>query len=153
LYFTAGLDNEKHGLFGSLSAVAPGTPEGPAEAQKVVAAVDVFQLDLQQLLKDISSGAAQATIALDTQTLQTDIGALLLAQQQFAQDSGQDQGSRHDHGKDALPAQGAGDAAAIQNIDRLFASLASSKTLSEGSSAAAIRTIDQLFAARESLAL
>src|SRR5262249_36383328 len=76
LFFTAGIDNEQHGLFGSLTAVAPGTPEGPAEAQKVVAAVDVFQLDLQQLLKDISSGAAPATIAQDQQTLQTDFGTL-----------------------------------------------------------------------------
>jgi uncharacterized protein (TIGR03118 family) len=141
LYFTAGLDNEQHGLFGSLSAVAPGTPEGPAEAQKVVDAVDVFQLDLQQLLKDISSGAAQATIQQDTQTLKTDFGALVLAEQQFAQDS------RHDHGKADGPASGGGDAAAIQNLDRLFASLASSKTLSGGSTAAAIRNIDRLFAA------
>jgi uncharacterized protein (TIGR03118 family) len=141
LYFTAGLDNEMHGLFGSLTAVAPGTPEGPAEAQKVIAAVDVFQLDLQQLIKDISSGAAQATIAQDTQTLQTDFNALVLAEQQFAQDS------RQDHGNAALPAQGTSDAAAIQNLDRLFASLASSKTLSGGANAAAIQNIDQLFAA------
>src|SRR5262249_49012821 len=37
IYFTAGLDHENHGLFGSLSPVAAGTPEGPAEAQKVTA--------------------------------------------------------------------------------------------------------------------
>src|SRR4029077_4382678 len=43
VYFTAGLDNEQHGLFGSLTPVAPGTPEGPAEAQVVVAALDVVQ--------------------------------------------------------------------------------------------------------------
>jgi hypothetical protein len=129
-----------HGLFGSLSAVAPGTPEGPAEAQKVVAAVDVFQLDLQQLIKDISSGAAQATIAQDTQTLKTDFNALVLAELQFAQDSG------HDQGRDATPAPGDRQGAAIQDIDRLFASLASSKTLSGGSNAAAIQNIDQLFA-------
>jgi hypothetical protein len=35
-----------HRLFGSLTLVAPGSPEGPAEAQKVTAALDVFQLDL-----------------------------------------------------------------------------------------------------------
>jgi uncharacterized protein (TIGR03118 family) len=152
LYFTAGIDNEMHGLFGSLTAVAPGTPEGPAEAQKVVAAVDVFQLDLQQLIRDLSSGAAQATIKQDTQTLKTDFGALVLAEQQFAQDSRHDQGSRHDHGKADRPAPGTGDAAAIQNIDRLFASLASSKTLSGGSNAAAIHNIDQLFATGGSFA-
>src|SRR5205085_8073671 len=33
VYFTAGLAHESHGLFGSLSAVPPGTPEGPAEQQ------------------------------------------------------------------------------------------------------------------------
>ena len=60
------------------------SPRTTAEAQKVVAAVDVFQLDLQQLLKDISSGAAQATIAQDQQTLQTDFGTLTRAEQQFA---------------------------------------------------------------------
>ena len=30
--------DESHGLFGSLTTVAPGTPEGPAEAQMVQAA-------------------------------------------------------------------------------------------------------------------
>jgi hypothetical protein len=35
VYFTAGLDHEMHGLFGSLTSVAAGTPEGPAEAQNV----------------------------------------------------------------------------------------------------------------------
>jgi uncharacterized protein (TIGR03118 family) len=30
VYFTAGLDHETHGLFGSLTPVAPGTPEGAA---------------------------------------------------------------------------------------------------------------------------
>jgi uncharacterized protein (TIGR03118 family) len=34
VYFTAGLDNEQHGLFGSLTPVAPGPSEGPAEAQR-----------------------------------------------------------------------------------------------------------------------
>jgi hypothetical protein len=108
--------------------------------------VDVFQLDLQQLIKDISSGAAQATIQQDTQTLKTDFGALVLAQKQFAQDSRHDQHSP-DHGKADGPAAGGGDAAAIQNLDRLFASLASSKTVSGGSTAAAVQDIDRLFAA------
>ena len=35
VYFTAGLDHEMHGLFGSLTPVAQGTPEGPAEARAV----------------------------------------------------------------------------------------------------------------------
>jgi hypothetical protein len=91
VYFTAGIDNEQHGLFGSLTAVAPGTPEGPAEAQAVTAALDVVQLDLAKLTSDISSGAPQSTIAQDRQTLNTDFAALIRAEQQFAQDSREDQ--------------------------------------------------------------
>ena len=150
MYFTAGIDNEQHGLFGSLTAVAPGTPEGPAEAQKVVAALDVVQLDLATLTSDINSGASQSTIAQDTQTLKMDFAALVLAEQQFAQDSRHDQpandtgassgslasardavfadlaslnkaASRHDQGLATRPKPGAGLAAAIQDIDRLFA--------------------------------
>jgi uncharacterized protein (TIGR03118 family) len=151
VYFTAGLDNEMHGLFGSLTPVAPGTPEGPAEAQAVVAALDVVQLDLAALTSAINSGASQSTIAQDTQTLQMDFAALVLAEQQFAQDSRHDQpandagassgslasarnavfadlaslnkaASRHDQGLATMPKPAAGLAAAIQDIDRLFAS-------------------------------
>ena len=56
VYFTAGPFNELHGLFGSLTTAAPGSPEGPAEAQWVEANVDVVQLDLQQIVKDTSAG-------------------------------------------------------------------------------------------------
>jgi uncharacterized protein (TIGR03118 family) len=115
VYFTAGIDNEQHGLFGSLTPVAPGTPEGPAEAQKVVAALDVVQLDLAKLTSEISSGASQSTIAQDTQTLNMDERVLALAEQQFAQDS------RHDQRMAARPATGARQAAAMQDIDQLFA--------------------------------
>jgi uncharacterized protein (TIGR03118 family) len=115
VYFTAGLDNEMHGLFGSLTPVKQGTPEGPAEAQKVVAALDVVQLDLAKLISDTNSGASQSTIAQDQQTLNADFAVLGLTEQQFAQDS------RHDHGAAATPAQGARHAAATQDIDRLFA--------------------------------
>ncbi len=37
VYFTAGLFGETHGLLGSLTSVASGTPEGPAEHQLVTA--------------------------------------------------------------------------------------------------------------------
>jgi hypothetical protein len=150
LFFTAGIDKELHGLFGSLTAVAPGTPEGPAEKQAVVAALDVVQLDLAKLTSDISSGAPQSTVDQDRQTLKTDIGALVLAQQQFAQDSGDDRpandegassgtaasardavfadlgsldltGSRDDQRTAARPATRARHAAATQNIDPPFA--------------------------------
>ncbi len=45
VYFTAGPFGESHGLFGSLATAAPGSPEGPAEAQWVQANADVVQLD------------------------------------------------------------------------------------------------------------
>jgi hypothetical protein len=80
-----------------------------------VAALDVVQLDLTTLISDINSGASQSTIAQDTQTLNTDSAALILAEQQFAKDS------RHDQGMAAMTAPGAHHAAAMQNIDRLFA--------------------------------
>jgi uncharacterized protein (TIGR03118 family) len=115
VYFTAGIDNEMHGLFGSLTPVAPGSPEGPAEAQAVVAALDVVQLDLAKLVSDSNSGASQATIAQDTQTLNMDESALTLAEQQFARDSRRDQRTA------PRPAAGARHAAATQGIDQLFA--------------------------------
>jgi uncharacterized protein (TIGR03118 family) len=115
VYFTAGLDHEQHGLFGSFTPVAPGTPEGPAEAQAVVAAFDVVQLDFATLTKDFASGASLSTVAQDTQILKTDFIALQQAEQQFAQDSS------HDQGTAATPAPPAGQAAATQNLDHLFA--------------------------------
>ena len=72
VYFTAGIFDESHGLFGALSTVAPGPAEGPAEAQWVQANLDVVQLDVQQLAKDSSSGAPSATIRQDIKTLHLD---------------------------------------------------------------------------------
>src|SRR5262249_39166472 len=46
VYFTAGIFGESHGLFGSLSPVVEGSPEGDAEQQFVQGAIDVVQLDL-----------------------------------------------------------------------------------------------------------
>jgi hypothetical protein len=89
--------------------VAVFAPFGP------LAALDVVQLDLAALMADLNSGAQQSTIAQDTQTLNADFAALVFAEQQFAQD--------HDHGMAALPAPGAGQAAAVQGIDRLLAGL------------------------------
>src|SRR3954447_1992677 len=54
VYFTAGLFDETHGLFGSLTPVAPGTPEGPAEQQRVTAFADVLQIAVQTLNTDLS---------------------------------------------------------------------------------------------------
>ena len=87
VYFTAGLFGESHGLFGSLSTGAAGTPEGPAEAQSVQAHVDVVTLDLQQLVKDSTSGASAATIRQDTQTFDSDSHALVRSERASAEDS------------------------------------------------------------------
>jgi hypothetical protein len=119
VYFTAGIFDEQHGLFGSLSTAAPGSPEGPAEAQVVVAALDVVQIDLTTLISDINSGADPATIAQDMQTLEKDFDAFMLAEQQFAQDSSDD-------GQEmaAMPAMSA--AAGMDNqMQGLFGSLMS----------------------------
>jgi hypothetical protein len=97
VYFTAGLDHEQHGLFGSLTAVAPGTPEGPAEAQAVQAAVDVFQIDFHTLEQDIANGAPTATIVQDIHTLQDSFVALVQAEQQFVHDA------RHDAAASSAP--------------------------------------------------
>jgi uncharacterized protein (TIGR03118 family) len=90
VYFTAGLFSERHGLFGSLSTVSPGSPEGPAESQMVQADLDVVQLDLQQLVKDSSTGARAATIRQDTRTLDADTDTLWLDERAFAHDSAVD---------------------------------------------------------------
>jgi hypothetical protein len=90
VYFTAGSFDESHGLFGSLATVAPGTPEGPAEAQLVQAHVDVVQLDQAQLDHDIASGAPAAVIKQDTQTLKADSHALAHVQHEFDKDTAED---------------------------------------------------------------
>ena len=93
VYFTAGPFDESHGLFGSLSTVAAGTPEGPAEAQWVQANLDVVQLDLKQLASDTSSGAPPATIRQDTRTLNADSHAFLQVERAFAADNVAEAGS------------------------------------------------------------
>jgi uncharacterized protein (TIGR03118 family) len=80
VYFTAGLAHETHGLFGSLTPVAAGTPEGNAEAEMVQAELDVVSLDLTATINDIKGGASQATIQQDLQTLNTDTHDLVFAE-------------------------------------------------------------------------
>jgi len=87
VYFTAGPFGESHGLFGSLSTVAPGSPEGSAEAQWVQANLDVVQLDLRVLANDSASGASKATIKQDARTLNADTRQLLLVQRAFGKDA------------------------------------------------------------------
>ena len=92
VYFTAGLDHESHGLFGSLGAVAPGSPEGLSEQQKVTAALDVFQIDLTTLQKDLSSGASRPQLQQDIQNLNTALVDLVRAEIVFATDAIRDAG-------------------------------------------------------------
>jgi uncharacterized protein (TIGR03118 family) len=87
VYFTAGLFGETHGLFGSLTTVAPGSPEGPAEAQAVQADLDVVQLDLQQLVRDSSSGAPASVIRQDIASLDAHSDKLARDERAFARDT------------------------------------------------------------------
>jgi len=110
VYFTAGLDHETHGLFGSLTPVAPGTPEGAAEGQVVVAAADVFQLAVQTFNTDQSSGASKAQLRQDLQAVDTALQDLVRAEAKFVLDSLADQG---------------GDQSSHHNPDEMFSILGS----------------------------
>jgi uncharacterized protein (TIGR03118 family) len=90
VYFTAGLFNETHGLFGSLKPVAPGTPEGPAEEQAVIATLDVLQMQEDTVLQDIINGADPATLKQDVQTLDTDLVQAIRAEARFLADQVED---------------------------------------------------------------
>jgi uncharacterized protein (TIGR03118 family) len=116
VYFTAGIFGETHGLFGSLTSVAAGTPEGPAEAQMVIAALDVVQIDLNTLISDIASGAPKATILQDLKTLRADEVQFLHIQHEFLEDvrddaSGQEKAAAAKAGLD------------LDGLDNLFADL------------------------------
>lgn len=86
VYFTAGPFDESHGLFGSLIAVAPGTPEGPAEAQWVTANTDIVELDKLRLAEDSSSGAPAAILRVDAHTLDSDLHELARLERALAKD-------------------------------------------------------------------
>jgi uncharacterized protein (TIGR03118 family) len=109
VYFTAGLFGETHGLFGSLKPVAAGTPEGPAEAQMVTAALDVVQIDLNTLQTDIANGAPKATIRQDFKDLNAALVQLGQAEERFADDvraddsgKGRNESAAHKHDQDLL---------------------------------------------------
>ena len=87
VYFTAGPFGESHGLFGSLTTAAPGSPEGPAEGQWVQANLDVVQLDLQQLNADLASGAPVDTINMDRKTLNADTCQFVTVERAYAADA------------------------------------------------------------------
>ena len=94
VYFTAGLVGETHGLFGSLTSVAPGTPEGPAEAQTVTVAQDVVQIDLSKLTNDIATSQPKATIQQDLANLRADTVQFVRLEDQLLDDTGA-QGQRN----------------------------------------------------------
>ncbi len=87
VYFTAGPFGESHGLFGSLTTAALGSPEGPAESQLVQADLDVVHIDLQQLASDSASSAPASTIQADAQTLNTDTATLQRDERAYAADT------------------------------------------------------------------
>jgi uncharacterized protein (TIGR03118 family) len=97
VYFTAGIVHETHGLFGSLNAVAKGTPEGLAEQQAVQVFVDLVQIDNETLAKDIANNAPHSQIKQDIKSLKTDLRALVRAELEFARDAAKD--AKHSHGK------------------------------------------------------
>jgi uncharacterized protein (TIGR03118 family) len=97
VYFTAGLFHETHGLFGSLTPVAAGSSEGPAEQQMVTAFLDVFQMAVQKFNTDLSNGASQPQLQQDQQAVQTALRDFERAEQNFVRDSSADQGGHHSH--------------------------------------------------------
>jgi uncharacterized protein (TIGR03118 family) len=90
IYFTAGLDHENHGLFGSLAGVAPGA-EGGAEAlveqQMVQAELDVVALDATAVINDINNHAPRATLRQDIRTLKTAVHDLVHAEIRYFHDT------------------------------------------------------------------
>jgi len=119
VYFTAGLFHETHGLFGSLTPVAEGTPEGLAEAQMVQAALDVFQMDLKVVLNDISSGVTGTALQQAIRDLDAAFVDLAQAEIRFAIDSRNDLSPHKHHGVDSD-----NDAARVA-LDDVFADLGS----------------------------
>jgi len=86
VYFTAGLDDEKHGLFGSLTPVAPGSPEGLAEAQMLQAKIDIAELDLQAVIDAIANGASAADLKQALKDFRSALNDLRHSEIAFARD-------------------------------------------------------------------
>jgi uncharacterized protein (TIGR03118 family) len=115
VYFTAGLDHEHHGLFGSLSPVDAGSPEGDAERQAVIAALDVVQINLNTVRQDIANKVDQATLDQAINDLVTSERDLVRAEITFGRDVLRD-------ALQQLKAAGVSSASAHKlDVDRLFA--------------------------------
>jgi hypothetical protein len=118
VYFTAGLFDETHGLFGSLATAAPGSPEGTAEAQMIQADLDVVQLNLQTLQMDLNSGASKATIRQDVRTFKESLKQFTRDQAHFTADTLADLGIGHGHQHNAAVR-----AIDVSKLDNVFAGL------------------------------
>jgi len=86
VYFTAGLDDEKHGLFGSLAPVDPGTSEGLAESQALRAKLDIVEIDLQNVATDIANGVTGSALKQALHDLHSAVVDLHHAERDFAHD-------------------------------------------------------------------
>jgi len=102
VYFTAGLFGESHGLFGSLTPVDAGTPEGPAEAQMAQAALDVAQINLITLQNDIANNVSQSQFIQDRQALQSSVVDLIHVNHDLNQDIVSDGGTATSNAIDAF---------------------------------------------------
>jgi len=123
VYFTAGIFDESHGLFGSLTPVASGSPEGSAEAQTLQGFIDVFQMDLSTVMTDITSGAPASQLQQDLQALNAAFHDLSSAEHQFLADEARDL-SPHRTSATALSGAAQGAHQNHHAIDALFADLA-----------------------------
>ncbi len=112
VYFTAGLFGETHGLFGSLAPVAAGTPEGPAEAQMAIAALDVAKIKLNAVVQDILYGASFQQFRQDLRDLRSSLVTLARAEHDLDLDI------RRDHSPAGSP-----EVQADEAIDTFFAEL------------------------------
>jgi uncharacterized protein (TIGR03118 family) len=118
VYFTAGLDHEQHGLFGALTTAAPGSPEGPAEAQRVQAALDVVQLDVQQIITDRTNGASKATVRQDVEQFETDLADLIRVERDSLRDFRQDAST---HSRRRETSESAHQPGMEEILDKIFA--------------------------------
>ncbi len=121
VYFTAGLFDETHGLFGSLASVTPGSPEGLAEGQMVQADLDVVQLDLTTVFNDISSAAPPSQVQADLQALDNAVIDFVKADIAFTIDTLKD---LHGGKASATALSGAGTGLHLEALDKVFSEFA-----------------------------
>jgi uncharacterized protein (TIGR03118 family) len=112
VYFTAGIFDETHGLFGSLTPVPAGTPEGDAEARMAIAALDVAKMALNTVVQDITSGARPSQFRQDLLALNNSLVTLARAERRLDADIAQDQSAAN-----------SAEVAADAQIDTFFAEL------------------------------